>query len=638
MKFSFSRLPVFSFSRFLVLLVTATLLIAQAYAQLVEIPDPNLETAIREAVELPDGTPITKQEMLLLTRLPGKFAWNRGITDLSGLEHATFLNHLSLRSNMIQDLTPIADLIHLELLTLNQNPIADLTPLSKLVNLKTLDLTRCRYITDISPLRNLINLEELFIQQTAVVDFSPIQGLNLIEFHYDETCESPPLLPSARERIESRTFPSIFQAWDDAIGPDHLTAEQRNVLHDLHWHPRFETIQWDITPDASTTGVATTLTGDLDRAHEVRQRRLNQNPNMIFLGGAANTAHPTVDRFPPDSDLWLRDANGEIFRKPDGKLLIDFVKPEFQDLFIKQIVAFDRCGLYDGVMLDEFHSHGTGFSGRHFYPYTDEEIIQAYTNIFQTIRSQVRDDFLIIINANDTKPTRYAEFINGAFMEIAEDYPGGYSRPWLITLEDTLSWNEANLREPQINCFRGDGIGAEPPDSPNNLRWMRVLTTLSLTHSDGYVMYTTGYRDFSSELPGHAHLWYDFWNADLGRPVGPKAQTYQNVDGLFSREFTNGWAVYNRSGTAQTITLPASATPVSDRGNSTASMNHLLPDLDGEIYLSTKSFADVNDDGNVNILDLVQVANGFGKSAPDPNGDGYVNILDLVFVAQQFSE
>ena len=37
------------------------------------------------------------------------------------------------------------------------------------------------------------------------------------------------------------------------------------------------------------------------------------------------------------------------------------------------------------------------------------------------------------------------------------------------------------------------------------------------------------------------------------------------------------------------------------------------------------------------VLDLVQVANGFGKSAPDPNGDGAVNILDLVFVAQQFS-
>ena len=63
-----------------------------------------------------------------------------------------------------------------------------------------------------------------------------------------------------------------------------------------------------------------------------------------------------------------------------------------------------------------------------------------------------------------------------------------------------------------------------------------------------------------------------------------------------------------------------------------------LPDLDGEIYLKAPNPADVNHDGLVNILDLVQVANGFGKSVPDPNGDGVVNILDLVFVAQQFSQ
>ncbi|MCE2393476.1 hypothetical protein J4G02_02565 [Candidatus Poribacteria bacterium] len=107
---------------------------------------------------------------------------------------------------------------------------------------------------------------------------------------------------------------------------------------------------------------------------------------------------------------------------------------------------------------------------------------------------------------------------------------------------------------------------------------------------------------------------------------------------MYIREFDNGWAVYNRSGQAQAITLPSSATSVSDRGSTAASITHLLPDLDGEIYIATRSFADVNDDGRVNVLDLVQVANGFGQSAPDPNGDGAVNILDLVFVAQQFSQ
>ena len=41
-----------------------------------------------------------------------------------------------------------------------------------------------------------------------------------------------------------------------------------------------------------------------------------------------------------------------------------------------------------------------------------------------------------------------------------------------------------------------------------------------------------------------------------GGPVGEKGQRYQETDGLYIREYTNGWAVYNHSGDAQEITLP----------------------------------------------------------------------------------
>ena len=50
------------------------------------------------------------------------------------------------------------------------------------------------------------------------------------------------------------------------------------------------------------------------------------------------------------------------------------------------------------------------------------------------------------------------------------------------------------------------------------------------------------------------------------------------------------------------------------------------------------AITDINGDGEVNILDLVLVANAFGENNPkaDINGDGEVNILDLVAVANAF--
>ena len=48
---------------------------------------------------------------------------------------------------------------------------------------------------------------------------------------------------------------------------------------------------------------------------------------------------------------------------------------------------------------------------------------------------------------------------------------------------------------------------------------------------------------------------------------------------------------------------------------------------------------DVNQDGEINILDLTLVADDLGKNATqtqtDINGDGVVNILDLVIIANE---
>ena len=53
----------------------------------------------------------------------------------------------------------------------------------------------------------------------------------------------------------------------------------------------------------------------------------------------------------------------------------------------------------------------------------------------------------------------------------------------------------------------------------------------------------------------------------------------------------------------------------------------------GTVTVKAEKTADLNGDGVVNILDLVILANAFGKDSPDLNADGVVNILDLVILS-----
>ncbi len=672
-----------SLSRLLVFLIAATLLIPHASAQVVEIPDPNLERAIREDLGLSSEVPVTQQEMLLLDKL---IARDAEIEDLTGLEYAIRVREIFLERNQVRDITPLRGMTNLEVLYLSGNPISDLSPLSGIVSLQRLDLaeipiqdlsivsnltqleglgltlceitditpltnlTKLRFldlaanrIVDIGPLANLTALEELRIQKNLIVDFSPIQGISFHILRYDQVCELPD--PPVQDRIQSRTFPSVVQTYDDVtVNLTALSYEDRLAYHDLLAQGLPFDLRFDVRPPWDR------VVGEVDRAIAKREELLAKNPNMIFLvdlklrsAGSGQYPEDGHGHYPEDWFGWLRDENGNRIRTSRDPAIdsffIDFTKPAVQDVIVQQAISVAQCGLYDGIFFGAGWSEGgrvlvdRSLEGweRQYYR-TFEQELEARISMIRRIRANVPDDFLILCNSNWAKLPITGSYINGGFMETFRDGYDVYQNKTLAEIEDALLWYEANVREPQINCLRGEGIPTEPADSPTNRRFMRLFTTMSLTLSDGYTLYTTGRY-------GQEHFWYSFWDADLGQPVGPTAQRYQeDIESLYIREFTNGWAVYNRSGQAQAITLPSSASSVSDRGSNDASITHLLPGLDGEIYLKAKNPADVNGDWVVNILDLVAVSNSFGKSSPDPNGDGVVNVLDLVFVVRQFSE
>ncbi len=434
---------------------------------------------------------------------------------------------------------------------------------------------------------------------------------------------------SVMEKVQTRSLPSITAPWAGWFAnKHHLSYAEMTASHDLFWSPEF-----GLRFQRTDGGVS--LVGDWIEARRQQEALLDLNPNMILLcevnmRGADPGSPFLKELYSGDDFPWITDASGEMIPGVPAErytdLLIDFTDLIAQDVIVAQAIAIAESGLWDGILFGYWDEKGVVLEDYR----SDVAEQSARESILRRIRNAVEDDFLIIVGGSG-KLRFGAPYINGIIMSGDYQDFSNDQRMGLMELESNLLWGEKNLREPRINYLQAKGIGSELPLSPTNQQAMRCLTTLSLTHSDGYFLYTMGvdwkephrHDDFYRNYPhkhtysdywdqhtnshdtflhdhGDTHYWYDFWDADLGHPIGKKGRLYLNRAGLFIREFTNGWVVYNRSGKAQNIQLPASAAGFT---SGITGASHIVPDLDGEIYVKSESglktppTAAVNGDG-----------------------------------------
>ncbi|MXV74791.1 hypothetical protein F4Z99_10985, partial [Candidatus Poribacteria bacterium] len=567
------------------------------------------------------------------------------ISPLSGLTTLAFLN---LSHNQISDIRPLAGLTGLGGLKLANNQIVDISPLAGLVNLNLLNIANNR-ITDFSPLAGL-NLQSLNTKRNISVDLSMIDTSKITNLVNDLVCDIQ--RPSAYERVQRRDYPSLLSSWGHVLEV-HENKFENIPIHDLYFCcPNDLHLYWELRSTAN--GPKPVL---IDHIFEAKQRRaelLLLNPNLVMLvpiiyytGVRPDYKEVGLDYIP--DNIFLRDEQGNIVEEfPGGELLLDFTLPQTQQWVKDQVLAISQCGLFDGIILDHWDLKPKLRGYR-----TLEEEYAARNAILQSIR-EIDDDLLILVNAGTgthAKIPRWAPYINGIWLETGPEANSIYDDHEIAKIQEALLWaeTEAPFREPVINAISGGGNPGIPPDSSETWKVVRSLTTLALTHSDAYLIFKNG-GTISNRLwgvdityKGVHSVWLEFWDDSLGYPIGgdeTKGQLYDNREGLFIREFTNGWAVYNRSGMKQQIEFSEAVSGVAS--GVMEKRSHILPDLDGEIYLKSESrletppTADVNGDGVVNILDLVIIANAFGEAEPDLNGDGVVNIQDLVIVANAF--
>ena len=156
--------------------------------EVVSIPDANLAAAAREKI----GNSLTTHTLLNLTSLDVP---NRGITALTGLEHAHNLTRLNLggeyihrgyvNSNKVSNFSPLLGLAQLTTLNLSFNSLSDVSSLSGLTQLTWLSLDN-NTITDVSPLAGLTQLAILSLRDNTIVDVSSLVGLTqLISLRLD---------------------------------------------------------------------------------------------------------------------------------------------------------------------------------------------------------------------------------------------------------------------------------------------------------------------------------------------------------------------------------------------------------------------------------------------------------------------
>ena len=285
------------------------------------MPDANLRTAVRSALDLDAGDTLTQADMEDLTSLTAR---DSEISNITGLAHATNLTSLDLRDNSIATISALSGLTSLEtlklkgnsidnisalsnltgltLLNLKDNDIVTITVLSELTNLEHLRLDG-NSITDVQPLTSLVNLQKLWIAGNSLTNAHLLSSLtNLTTI--DITIPDPPdtTAPTVEISVPSGTQNSAFDA---TITFTEVVSDFVQTDLSLGGTATASITDWDTADNTVFTATITPTTSGtvtLDIAADVAT-------DAASNGNTAATTESVTVEIIPDPSTWMSDAN-----------------------------------------------------------------------------------------------------------------------------------------------------------------------------------------------------------------------------------------------------------------------------------------------------------------------------------------
>ena len=519
-----------------------------------------------------------------------EFGNNNFVSALPSLKGLRSLRRLEINDCNISDLTPLAELTQLEWLELVNNLISDITPLQNLRGLEHLNLD-ANVIENVSPLAQLTRLELLYLENNNISDVSPLAGLTKLE-RLDLRNNSVSDF-SSLERLPDETFvrmvgnpgfPSggtkIAGPWLWAIVPGTRLDDRTDFLA------------------RATGGAATELKVATNGAKEGKA----VGDSVWTLHRLATTGGNNINRM-TESLGW--GTGEEIYDHiVYGSVVLDAPEEQETTMLVGSSDAV-KVWLNGELVHQALINRGAG-DYQDFLPVT---LKQGPNILLVALDNHGHGSFSGFFGlAPDAKYTVSEPGINFFFSTDTTVYEVGEAF--------TLHLNVENVSD--LGGWQADIIF-----DPDVLRADQVSEGNFLKDDDEQPFFDAGTI-----------------NNKTGRITGLKAvRISQDRIGrqgrLLSVEFTiigsgesgltvNNFQVGSRRGETIPIITPEIVIVVEGDG-------------------PTKPAWDVNQDGQVNVLDLVLVAQYLGEDVSanpqfDVNGDGTINVLDLIIVAQYLGE
>ena len=651
----------------------------------VHIPDPNLRAVIAEALGKSPNAPITAEDMKRLTRLNVD---GKDIRDLTGIQFATNLWRLVFDDNPVADLSPIVGLVNLRSLAfdrINQSggavdlsPIAglsnledlnlpdtvDLSPLAGLSNLRILFFSgHDDSISDLSPLAGLVNLELIHAGGISVSDLSPLAGLTKLRHLYLPGGDISDLTPL----VGLTNLEELYLFGNDVTDISLLARLtdlkrldlSRNDLSDISPLAGLSNLKWmnlhnNKISDISALSGLTNLTwldvsvneiSDFSPLDGLREDiKLVWHINPGYPQGGPKIEGPWLWVVLPDARLergtdLLSAASGG--RVTEAQIATDgaTVGKPIEDAVwtVHKLPQQDRHNI-GNILKDTVSDHDVIYGSVSLYSPRGQETTMYVGNdeglkvwLNGNLVYEVLGDRALALDYNDLFPVTLQQGRNVLLVAV---------------FSPSLDTGAFFGFEPNTEYTVGTGIGYSFSETPIHLG-----DTFTLDIRAENVFDLAGWQfDIAFDpvvLEAINVSEGDFLKTDGGATFfqsGRIDNAAGKITGLKSARLSDSGV----SGTGNVLQIKFKAKLHGETrlalqnfkfGSSTG---EIIPAGPHEIQITVEQrlpTGDVNRDGDVDILDLILVAQQLGKSVPanspvDINRDGVVNIFDLTLVAQ----